>query len=83
MACDWLELKQDVPQGTVLRPLLINIYLNELASQISLNALKIQYPDYCLLTCISQSKLAFNHLWKKVKNLGNYLSLDRLNLEDS
>ena len=48
---DWIELKQGVPQGTILGPLLFNLYVNDLTGQITEDARFIQYADDCLFFC--------------------------------
>ena len=48
----WYKVKRGVPQGTVLGPLLFNLYVNDLAAQIAIesnNTKIIQYTDDCLL----------------------------------
>ena len=42
---DWIELKQGFPQGTILGPLPLNLYVNDLTGQITAVARIIQYVD--------------------------------------
>ena len=63
MVSDWIELKQGILQGTVLEPLLLNLYVNDLSSQISEKANKTQYVDDCFPYCSdSESEIALNRL---------------------
>ena len=77
-------MKQGVPQGAVLGPLLFNLYVNDLSKQISGNAHTIQYVDDCLLFCSdSESEIALDRLQENIIRLENYLSFNWLNLNDS
>ena len=81
---DWLDLKQDAPQGAVFGPLLFNLYVNDLSNQISENAHIIQYADDCLLYCSdSGSAIALNRLQEHMVQLEKFLAFNRLNLNDS
>ena len=81
---DWIELKQGVPQGTILGPLLFNLYVNDLTEQITDDARIIQYADDCLLYCSHQdSEIALQHLQANIVKLENYFSVHRLNLNGS
>ena len=48
---DWITLEQGVPQGTVLGPLIFNLYFNDLNKQIDKTCKIVQYADDTLLFC--------------------------------
>ena len=48
---EWIELKQDVLQGTVVGPLFFNLYVNDLPDLMSRPAHILQYADDCLVFC--------------------------------
>ena len=43
-----IELKQGVPQGTLIGPLFFNLYVNDLPELMSETAHVLQYADDCL-----------------------------------
>ena len=81
---DWIELKQGVPQGTILGPLLFNLYVNDLTGQITEDARIIQYADDCLLFCSHQDPdIALQCLQTIFLKLESYFKSHRLNLNGS
>ena len=48
---DWIALEQSVPQGTVLGPLIFNLYIKDLNKQIDKTCKIVQYADDTLLFC--------------------------------
>ena len=81
---EWIELKQGVPQGTVVGPLFFNIYVNDLPELISRPAHLIQYADDCLVFCSDKkSEIALEILQDNVYKLEGYFCLNKLNLNRS
>ena len=81
---DWIELKQGVPQGTILGPLLFNLYVNDLTGQITEDARIIEYADDCLLFWSHQQPdIALQCLQTNILKLESYFESNRLNLNGS
>ena len=81
---DWIELKQGVPQGTILGPLLFNLYVNDLTGQITEDARIIQYADDCLLFCSHQDPdIALQCLQTNILKLESSFRSHQLNLNGS
>ena len=81
---DWIELKQGVPQGTILGPLLFNLYVNDLTGQITEDARIIQYADDCWLFCSHQDPyIALQCLQTIILKRESYFRSHRINLNGS
>ena len=67
---DWILLNRGVPQGTVLGPILFNIYVNDLHRVIDCdNCQVIQYADDTLLySSHTNENIARSYLEKILKN---------------
>ena len=81
---EWIELKQSVPQGTVVGPLSFNLYVNDLPELISRPAHILQYADNCLVFCSDKkSETALEILQDNIYKLEEYFCLNKLNLNGS
>ena len=81
---EWIELKQGVPQGTVVGPLFFNLYVNDLPELISRPAHILQYADDCLVfSSDKKTETALEILQDNIYKLEEYLCLNRLNLNGS
>ena len=79
---EWIELKQGVPQGTVMGPLFFNLYVNDLPEFISKPAHILQYADDCLVFYSDKKpEIALEVLQDTIYKLEEYFCLNKLNLD--
>ena len=77
---DWLEVRQGVPQGTVLGPLLFNLYVIDLPNFI--NCSLIQYADDAVVYTFGKNILDCKlPLEKSISSLVDYFSYHSLKLK--
>ena len=77
---DWITLEQGVPQGTVLGPLIFNLYINNLNKQIDKTCKIVQYADDTLLFCENnEPQKAIKALEANCSLLSNYFLEHSLN----
>ena len=81
---DWIEIKRGVPQGTVLGPLLFNLYVNDIQERLYEGCTLVQYADDCMVFSSSIiSEDALNRLQKSLNNLTEFFAENQLNLNAS
>ena len=80
---EWIKLYQGVPQGTILGPLLFNLYINDLRSIIPVNCEVVQYADDTLLfTQHENCHRATNQLQQSINIIQQYFDSLSLNLNE-
>ena len=76
---DIIELKQGVPQGTVLGPLLFNLYVNDLALAVDNNVKIVQYADDTFIFSSNENTdMGIHHLENNISKLLKYFSANFL-----
>ena len=76
----WIELARGAPQGTVLGPLMFNLFVNDLNDSIDSKSQLIQYADDCLIFSTgTESSKTLVDLQKNNANIENYFSTHQLN----
>ena len=60
----WCEVSSGVPQGSVLGPLLFNIYVNDIASQV--NSTILQFADDLKMFRVIHDVTDFNQLQEDI-----------------
>ena len=81
---DITETYQGVPQGTVLGPLLFNIYINDITKNISEECRIIQYADDCLIYSANpKPDIAIENLQICLEKLENLFRSNQLTLNAS
>ena len=79
---DWIEIKRGVPQGTVLGPLLFNLYVNDIQERLYEGCYLVQYADDCLVFSSSIiSEDALNRLQKLLNNLTEFFCREPIESE--
>ena len=78
---DWISLYQGVPQGTVLGPLLFNIYVNNMKNSIQSPLYLVQYADDTFLFVAAKDiATGVDYLQKGIKELSDFFAIHRLNV---
>ena len=78
---DWINLYQRVPQGTVLGPLLFNIYVNNMKSSIQSPINLVQYADDTFIFAAAKDiETSVAYLQKGLKTLSDFFAIHRLNI---
>ena len=81
---DWIEIKRGVPQGTVLGPLLFNLYVNDIQERLYEGCTLVQYADDCMVFSSSIiSEDALKRWQKSLNNLTEFFAENQLNLNAS
>ena len=78
---DWIEIHQGVPRGTILGPLLFNIYVNRRKEFMTEKCGLIQYADDTMIfSANTNEKEALKNLEENIKKLKNFFEIHRLTI---
>ena len=78
---DWIQLYQGVPQGTVLGPLLFNIYVNDMQQSVMENCNLFQYDDDTMIfSSHNDLTTARNKLQQTIERLVDFFESHQLTI---
>ena len=80
---EWINLHQGVPQGTILGPLLSNLYVNDIDNFIEKDCHIIQYADDTMIFAEHKEvKEGTEKIQKNIEKLQVYFQRNELNMND-
>ena len=77
---DWIKLYQGVPQGTIMGPLLFNIYVNFIRFSVQRPTQLVQYADDTFLYSARNLEQSIKYLETIIKNVILFFERHRLNM---